>query len=83
MGTDKLFAMQSYDGVSICDIAHDNAVPSRLVSHYFAKKDGLFETTLAHQKSSIEALLTLLKKAKDQINVPDALEKLVYAGCAL
>ena len=75
--------MPSYDGVSIRDIANASGVPSRLAGHSFAKKDGLIETTLAHGKPNIDTLLNLIKEVKDQINVPDALEKIVHARCAL
>lgn len=65
LSMEKLFAMRSYDGVSILDIANDSGVQSRLAGHSFAKKDGLFETTLAHRKPNIDALLNLLIEAKD------------------
>ncbi|MGZ9713020.1 TetR/AcrR family transcriptional regulator [Glaciimonas sp. GNP009] len=82
LSAEKLFAMRSYDGVSIRDIADDAGVPSRLVGYYFDKKDNLFEAIFEHRKPNIDERLNLLKEAKAHIDAPDALEKIVHAWCA-
>lgn len=81
LSAEKLFALRSYDGVSIRDIADDAGVPSRLVGYYFGKKDDLFEAIFEHRKPNIDERISLLEQARVQHDAPDALEKIVSAWC--
>ena len=81
LSAEKLFAMRSYDSVSIRDIANEAQVPSRLVGYYFGKKSDLFEAILEQRKENVIERRRLIKEAIQCISDADVLEKIVTAWC--
>lgn len=81
LSAEKLFAMRSYDAVSIRDIADDADVPSRLVGYYYGKKEDLFEAIFVYRRDNILERQRLIRNANLQSAPAVALREIVNAWC--
>lgn len=63
LAAEKLFAEYGYHAVSVRQIAGEAGVPLALVGYYFGAKNELFHAIFERWQPTIEARLTLLRKA--------------------
>lgn len=79
VAAEKCFAMQSYEGVSIRDIAHEAQVPIALVGYYFGAKNELYHAIYEHRASYIAERLSDLHKARSHTDPDMALNAIIAA----
>ncbi|MFJ3055675.1 TetR/AcrR family transcriptional regulator [Herbaspirillum sp. NPDC087042] len=81
LSAERLFAMRSYDAVSIRDIADEAGVPSRLVGYYYGKKEDLFDAIFVHRQDNIAERRRRIQDADLQGPPEQALREIVNAWC--
>ncbi|KAF1041351.1 MAG: hypothetical protein GAK35_03371 [Herbaspirillum frisingense] len=81
LSAEKLFAMRSYDAVSIRDIADDAGVPSRLVGYYYGKKEDLFEAIFLYRQDNIRERQRRIREVDLTAPTGQALGEIVNAWC--
>lgn len=81
LSAEKLFAMRSYDAVSIRDIADAADVPSRLVGYYYGRKEDLFEAIFIYRQDYILERQRLIRAANLASAPTTALHEIVNAWC--
>ncbi|MDE2427414.1 MAG: TetR family transcriptional regulator [Burkholderiales bacterium] len=79
VAAEKCFAAQSYEGVSIRDIAHEAGVPVALVGYYFGAKNELYHAIYEYHSSYIAERLAGLRKARQHDDANTALEAIISA----
>lgn len=79
IAAEKCFAAQSYEGVSIRDIAHEAGVPVALVGYYFGAKNELYLAIYEHHSGYIAKRLEELRKARRQSDPTAMLDAIVAA----
>ena len=76
--SEKLFAVNGYDGTSLRDIANEASVPVGLVHHHGVSKDALFHTTVARRANELsDARMTALRALQRENGA--TLEKIIEA----
>jgi len=79
IAAEKCFAAQSYEGVSIRDIAHEAGVPIALIGYYFGAKNELYHAIYEHHSSYIAERLNGLRHARMHSTPDAALEAIIAA----
>ncbi|MFZ6843993.1 TetR/AcrR family transcriptional regulator [Undibacterium sp. RuTC16W] len=79
IAAEKCFAEQSYQGVSIRDIAHEAGVPVALVGYYFGAKNELYHAIYEHHSSYIAERLSELRRARLHTDPAIALNAIIAA----
>ena len=77
IAAEKCFASQSYEGVSIRDIAHEAGVPIALIGYYFGAKNELYHAIFEYHSSYISERLTALRRARQDSTPATALSDIV------
>lgn len=79
IAAEKCFAAQSYEGVSIRDIAHEAAVPVALVGYYFGAKNELYHAIFEYHSSYLAERLDKLRHARQQARNDSMLDAVIAA----
>lgn len=79
IAAEKCFAAQSYEGVSIRDIAHEAAVPIALVGYYFGAKNELYHAIFEYHSSYLGNRLNQLRDARRQHTGGNMLDAVIAA----
>ncbi|MEB0138635.1 MULTISPECIES: TetR/AcrR family transcriptional regulator [unclassified Undibacterium] len=64
IAAEKCFAAQSYEGVSIRDIAHEANVPVALVGYYFGAKNQLYHAIFEYHSAYLNERLLALRATR-------------------
>lgn len=79
IAAEKCFAAQSYEGVSIRDIAHEAGVPIALIGYYFGAKNELYHAIYEHHSGYIAERLNGLRHARTHSAPGVALDAIIAA----
>ena len=69
IAAEKCFAAQSYEGVSIRDIAHEANVPIALVGYYFGAKNQLYHAIFEYHSAYLNDRLLALRATRHGLTV--------------